>query len=86
MPIPTMSQLTISHNHCPHIPTFSFVVLLAGLGRAVPPRCCGDVAVGDVAEDAVGPRDGDWDAAARNTWIDHYFLFNLVLNSVGVIM
>ena len=40
-------------------------VLLAGLGRAVPPRSCGggDV-VGDVAEDAAGPRDGHRDAAA----------------------
>ena len=43
-------------------------VLLAGLGgRAVPPRGGGGGgdAVGDVAEDAVGPRYGDRDAAAR---------------------
>ena len=53
-------------------------VLLAGLGgRAVPPRGGGGGggrdgdAVGDVAEDAVGPRYGDRDAAAREK--DHDF-------------
>ena len=40
-------------------------VLLAGLGRAVPPRGGGgDDVVGDVAEDAAGARDGHRDAAA----------------------
>ena len=51
-------------------------VLLAGLGgRAVPPRGGGGGrdgdAVGDVAEDAVGPRYGDRDAAAREKERDH---------------
>ena len=57
------------------------VLLAAGLGgRAVPPPRGGGGrngrnghAVGDVAEDAVGPRDGDRDAAARNTWKGHEF-------------
>ena len=66
-------------------PTFAFAdsdilrlpddvaVLLAGLGgRAVPPRGGRDGdAVGDVAEDAVGPRYGDRDAAAREKERDH---------------
>ena len=60
------------------------VLLAAGLGgRAVPPPRGGGGrngrngrnghAVGDVAEDAVGPRYGDRDVAARNTWKGHEF-------------